>query len=159
VRQRLLRTFTLPVAPAIAAALLLAPALFAIPLAAQEARVFEARLSWIPIDALMARAITGSGSVTARLTGTTLTVNGTFEGLQSPATVARIHRAQKGVRGPAVFDLTVTQADSGTITGTVELTASQIEDLGRERFYVQLHSEKAPEGNLWGWLLAEENRR
>jgi hypothetical protein len=27
------------------------------------------------------------------------------------------------------------------------------------RFYIQLHSEKAPEGNLWGWLLREETRR
>ena len=33
------------------------------------------------------------------------------------------------------------------------------DDLNRERLYVQLYSEKAPEGNLWGWLLAQENRR
>jgi hypothetical protein len=24
---------------------------------------------------------------------------------------------------------------------------------------VQLHSEKAPDGNLWGWILPQENRR
>ena len=33
------------------------------------------------------------------------------------------------------------------------LTAEQIESLKKGRFYVQLSSEKAPDGNLWGWLL------
>ena len=40
----------------------------------------------------------GSGSVTWTLTGTTLTINGTFEGLKSPATMAPIHKGQRGVR-------------------------------------------------------------
>ena len=110
----------------------------------------------------------GTGAVTATLTGTKLAISGTFEGLRSPATVARLHRAQKGVRGPAVFDLVVANtpgpsgpasSSAGSISGTLELTPTQVDDLGRERFYVQLHSEKAPEGNLWGWLQLQETKR
>jgi hypothetical protein len=29
-----------------------------------------------------------------------------------------------------------------------------VEALKAGRFYIQLHSERAPDGNLWGWLLA-----
>jgi hypothetical protein len=60
-----------------------------------------------------------------------------------------------------VFDLTVTktEATSGTLSGNLELTSIQVADLERGRLYVQLHSEKAPDGNLWGWLAPQENRR
>jgi hypothetical protein len=53
----------------------------------------------------------------------------------------------------------VSKAVAGTLSGDLELTAQQVQDLRRERFYVQLHSEEAPEGNLWGWLLRQETRR
>jgi len=128
------------------------------PARAQGATTYKARLSTVPVDTPMAATITGSGSVTATLTGTKLAVTGTFEGLQSPATVARVHRGPKGIRGPAAFDLKVTTGTSGTISGAIDLTPAQVADFGRDRFYVQLHSEKAPEGNLWGWLLSQESR-
>ena len=50
-------------------------------------------------------------------------------------------------------------ATSGTITGSIELTREQADDLANGRLYIQLHSEKAPEGNLWGWLLLPEGRK
>ena len=67
----------------------------------------------------------------------------------------------RGVRGPVVFDLTVakTDASSGTLSGTADLTAVQMADLEKGRLYVQLHSEKAPDGNLWGWIMPQENKR
>jgi len=66
----------------------------------------------------------------------------------------------KGVRGPAVLDLpSPTSALEGQIGGSVDLTPSQVDDLGRERLYLELDSEKAPDGNLWGWLLLQENKR
>jgi hypothetical protein len=111
------------------------------------------------MDLTMANTIAGSGSVTAVLNGTKLTVNGTFEGLKSPATVARLHKGQRGVRGEPLLDLTVTKATSGTISGVVDLSSQQLQDLQNSRLYVQLHSEKAPEGNLWGWLLPQETKR
>ena len=125
---------------------------------AQSGRAYKGRLAPVPVAAA-SPDITGVGSVTATLTGTKLVISGTFEGLASPATFAKLHRAPKGIRGPAVFDLTITPGTSGKIDGSIELSAAQAEDLARERFYVQLHSEKAPDGNLWGWLLVQETKR
>ena len=107
----------------------------------------------------MQATIAGKGSATAALTGTKLSISGTFAGLKSPATVARVHVAPRGLRGPARFELQVTGGTSGTVTGALDLTPTQIKDLTSSRFYIQLHSEKAPEGNLWGWLLPQEARR
>ena len=133
----------------VAAALLgVAPAAFS-----QDSETFRTRLAPVPIDVTMQPRVAGSGSVTAVLASSTLTVNGTFEGLRSPATVAHIHRAPRGIPGPPVLDLTVTKAASGTLSGSLALTPVQVEDLRNGRLYVQLHSEGAPEGNLRGWLL------
>jgi hypothetical protein len=121
---------------------------------AQSAAVFKTRLSPIAMDATMRATVAGSGSVSGRLTGSRLVVTGSFEGLLSPATIAQVRRSPvTGVRGPAMFDLTVTKAASGTISGSFDPTPEQAEDLRKGRLYVQLHSEKAPDGNLWGWLL------
>jgi hypothetical protein len=127
---------------------------------AQGATTYRARLSPVPLDATMVGKVVGSGSVTATLTGSKLTVTGTFEGLSSPANAARIHKSPKaGVRGPAILDLKVSTGSSGTISGAFDLTAAQVQELAQGRYYVQLHSEKAPDGNLWGWLSLQENRR
>lgn len=121
---------------------------------------YRARLSVVPLDIAMQATIAGSGTATATLKGTTLTINGTFTGLRTPATVVRVHRGPKtAMRGPAIGDLTATAATSGTITGSIELTTAQAADLAAGRLYVQLHSQKAPEGNLWGWLLAAEQKK
>jgi len=127
--------------------------------AAQAKAQFRARLSPVPIDVAMQNAIAGSGTVTASLAGTKLTISGTFADLKTPATVARIHVGMRGVRGPAILDLMVEKATSGTIQGTFELSPQQVDDLMKNRFYVQLHSAKAPDGNLWGWLLPLEGRK
>ncbi len=129
-------------------------------MAAQAPRQFRARLSPVPLDVAMQATIAGGGSATATLTGTTLAVTGTFKDLKSPATVVRLHRGAKmGMRGPAIGDLKASSGTSGTISGSVELTAAQVDDLNNGRLYIQLHSEKAPDGNLWGWLLAQEGKK
>ena len=125
----------------------------------QGKQQFRARLSTVPIDVAMQASIAGRGHATATLTGNTLTVDGEFADLKTPATIAHIHSGPKGIRGPAVLELTVTKAVKGTISGRFELTPQQIDDLKNSRLYVQLHSEKAPDGNLWGWLLPQETRR
>jgi hypothetical protein len=120
---------------------------------------YRARLAVVPIDIPMQATIAGSGAVTATLKGTTLTINGTFSGLKTAATVARMHRSPKpGMRGAAIGELTPTLGTSGTITGSIELTKAQVDDLAAGRLYIQLHSEKAPDGNLWGWLFAAEKK-
>ena len=121
---------------------------------AQASKTFKARLGPVPVEAATSLMLTGaSGDVTAVLTGNRLVVNGTFKGLKSPATIAQLHVAPKGTRGPAMLDLVVTKATSGMITGDLMLTAIQADHLMRNRVYVQVHSEKSPEGHIWGWLL------
>ena len=121
---------------------------------------YRARLSIVPIDIAMQSTIAGSGAVTATLKGTTLTINGTFSGLRTAATIARVHRSPRtAMRGAPIGDLTATAETSGTITGSIELTREQIDDLAAGRLYVQLHSQKAPDGNLWGWLLVAETKK
>jgi hypothetical protein len=125
-----------------------------------QAPQYRGRLSLMPLDVAMQNVIAGSGSAAATLKGSTLTISGTFSGLKTPATVARVHRSAKpGMRGAPIGDLTVTAETSGTISGTLELTKEQVADLAAGRLYVQLHSQKAPEGNLWGWLFAVTEKK
>ncbi len=130
---------------------------------AQASKTYKARLSPVALDIAMQATVSGSGSVSAVLTGTRLTITGTFDGLKSAATIAQIHKGPvKGVRGPSIFDLTVSPGSggtAGTISGTLTLTPVQVTDLEKSRLYVQLHSEKAPDGNLWGWLVLPETKR
>ena len=123
-------------------------------------RTFRARLAPVPMDLSMATTIAGLGSVSAVLNGSKLSITGAFDGLRSPATIAQVHKSPiRGVRGPVVFDLTVSKGTNGTISGSADLTPLQITDLDKGRLYVQLHSERAPDGNLWGWLMLQEGRR
>lgn len=122
---------------------------------AQSERVLKARLSTVPAPS----ALPGSGSVSAVVNGTKLSITGTFEGLPAPATIARLHRGGKGIRGPAFADLKVSGTTSGTIAGEIELTPQQLSELEQGRLYVQLHSEKAQNGHLWGWLLPQRSRQ
>lgn len=119
----------------------------------QRREVFRARLTAVPVDTVTARTTTGLGSLTATLEGGTLTFHGTFDSMNSRATAAHVHRAPKGLRGPNIFELTITKAVSGNITGTVKLSAAQIADLEREWYYVQIHTELNTAGQLRGWLL------
>lgn len=115
---------------------------------------FKARLSALPADAKTRAELAGSGSASAMLSGTKLTITGSFEGLKSPATTANLHSAvAAGVRGPVIADLTVSKSNSGTISGSAELTQAQLASLHKGGLYVQIQSEKAPDGVLWGWLL------
>ena len=76
--------------------------------AEQEGNNFRGRLSAVPIDFITVLTTQGVGAFTAVLEGNMLRIDGTFEGLNSPATAAHVHRAFKGLRGPSVFTLTVT---------------------------------------------------
>ena len=115
---------------------------------------YKARLSPLPGDAKTVKQMAGTGSVTATVAGMKLTVNGTFEGLKTNATMAELRDGgMGGVRGPVVAPLTITTAMKGTITGSVELNATQAAHLKKGGLYVQLYSEKPADGTLWGWLI------
>jgi hypothetical protein len=140
------------------AGLLLATLTLAPALDAQATRTYRTRLSAVPVSAYNP-SIVGHGTVTATLSGNTLTVNGAYEGLASPATQARIFKSPKpGIRGDALLDLKVSGGTTGTISGQFDLTAAQVQELAASRYYVQLSSEKAADGNLWGWLMPQQEK-
>jgi len=121
---------------------------------AQEAQTFEARLTPLPLDFVNREQIEGSGSGSAVLDGRKLTVSGSFSGLLGPATVAHLHLGPAlGIRGGPVLDLEVEQSAAGSFSGEFDLTEDQLRALLDGRLYIQIHSEIAPAGNLWGWLL------
>jgi len=121
---------------------------------AQSRETFKLRLTPVSMDTAMKVNIEGSGKGAAVLTGNKLTINATFEGMLGPATSAQLHRGSAtGVRGPVILDLKISPAPGGEVTGTFDLTPDQLEGLRKGQLYVQIASAKAPDGNLWGWLL------
>lgn len=118
---------------------------------------YEAQMDPAPFDASTRADILGSiGQVSATLAGNTLTVNGTFKDMTSPAIAASVRIGlMKGVVGEAVGPLTVTRTPQGSVSGSVQLNPAQIEALNREAIYVRIDSERAPDGNLQGWLEAK----
>jgi len=120
----------------------------------QNAERFRIRLTTVPMDGGMRNTVAGFGSASATLAGSKLSITGTFDGLKSPATTAKLNSGvARGVRGNPVADLTVTKSTKGSLTGSVDLTAEQVKGLRDGKLYVEIASEKAPEGNLWGWIL------
>ncbi len=132
----------------------IALALIGLSLAAENGETFKARLSPVPADAKTRADLAGSGSASAVLTGTKLAITGSFDGLRSAATTASLHGGVgAGVRGPLIADLTISKSTTGTVSGSVEMTPQQITSLRKGGLYVEISSEKAPNGVLWGWLL------
>jgi hypothetical protein len=123
-------------------------------LIAQSGATYKARLSSVAADARTRPQLAGLGSASAALSGSKLTITGSFDGLLSPATAAQLRAGvAAGVRGPVIQELTISKAVSGTISGSADLNPQQIETLHKGGFYIQILSEKAPDGVLWGWLL------
>lgn len=136
-------------APAMAAALLCGNTAFA-------ADPYRANLGPMPLDEATKQKMLGRGEATATLEGKVLTISGTFAGLPSPATAAHLTLSPAiGVPGTERLDLTVSQADSGSVSGTLTLSAQQAAAFRTGRLYVQIDSQQAPTGNLWGWLLPQ----
>jgi hypothetical protein len=115
---------------------------------------YAQRLTAVAYDGAMRANVQGDGHVTATLDGRKLTVQGDFSALPSAATGAKLYSGPSiGVPGPALLDLQLSGQSEGTFQGSFTLTAAQLAALKRGHIYVQINSQKAPEGNLWGWLL------
>jgi hypothetical protein len=134
------------------------------PLFVHAAETFAARLSWVPIGGSERNDVAGDGSVTATLSGSKLSITGSFEGLPAKATAAKLHQGvATGARGrdaAAIAELRVTNGASGTLSGDVRLSAEQLAALKAGRLYLQLYSEKGvlpDHSTLWGWLLQERS--
>jgi len=128
---------------------------------AQAPQQFKAQLRIVPIANAAGRnnidessSVFATADATATLTGNKLTVNGSFAGFKAAASVAQIRQSVLlGVRGPVLFDLTVTKDTKGSISGTFDLTPEQANLLRNGRMYVQIHNQNTPDGALWGWFL------
>jgi len=119
-----------------------------------SAESFETRLSPSPLTDGTRVNITGEGRALVQWDGNILSVSGNFQSLASNATTAELYDGLGiGIPGPKAFDLSLTQDKSGMIWGSLQLTRKQLADLRAGHFYVQINSEKAPDGNLHGWLL------
>jgi hypothetical protein len=134
--------------------------LFASVALAQDSATFGARLDWVPISGAERNDVAGTGSVSATLSRSRLSVTGCFEGLPAAATRASLHQGvATGARGPAIADLTLTASAAGTLSGAVDLTREQRAALLAGHLYIQLHAERgvAPDNAvLWGWLLTSQ---
>jgi hypothetical protein len=119
---------------------------------------FQGRLSPLPVDARTAATITGEGVVSAELNGTQLTIRGAFEGMSSAATRAHVHRAQPGTPGPVAFAIDVPAVAEGTFEDTVTLDDTELRELREGLYYLQIHTENNPGGELRGWLWPQESQ-
>jgi CHRD domain len=134
---------------------------------AQQGGDFAAELGWVPIGGAERSEVAGSGAVTAVLEGSRLSITGSFEGLPAKATKATLNEGvAKGARGvlntPAIAELRVRGATSGTLSADVRLSAEQVEALRAGRLFVQVYSERGvlpDHSTLFGWLLRAEPER
>ena len=115
---------------------------------------FDAELDPVPFDASnRAIVIDSIGDASATLDGGTLKISGNFSKFTSPATGGSVRIGlAKGVPGDAIGTLTVDHATSGHFSGSVKLNSSQSAALMKQAIYVRIDSEKAPDGNVQGWL-------
>jgi hypothetical protein len=120
---------------------------------------YEAELDPVPFDAVnRADVIDSIGNVTATLDGGTLTISGSFSNLTSNATGGSVRVGlAKGVPGDAIGPVTVTHGRQGQITAKVKLNGAQAAALNKQALYIRINSEKAPDGNLQGWLESVGN--
>jgi hypothetical protein len=118
------------------------------------AESFDTRLSPSPLTDGTRVNITGEGQALVEWDGNILSVSGNFTGLASTATTAELYDGSGiGIPGPKGFDLSITPGTSGMIWGSLTLSRKQLADLRAGHFYMQINSQKAPDGNLTGWLL------
>src|SRR6266404_6054094 len=92
----------------------------------------------------------GSGRLSAKLSGNMLSLDGTYMGLLGVPTAARLLGGPApGVRGPKISDLTISPAVSGTISGNVKLGGKELATFRKGGVYIEIDSANAPDGDLW----------
>lgn len=124
---------------------------------------YQADMRPMPVDDETKAFIAGHGAATATYDGRSLTVTGKFAGLASKATEAFLLQSPYiAVPGKKIFNLTVTKATDGDVSGTLKLTPAQAAALRTGNLYIQINAEGAPpgyawgpKGSVWGWLLPQ----
>jgi hypothetical protein len=134
------------------------------PALAQVAPTFTAALTGS--QEVPANSIRANGTVTAELDGMTLTVSGTFSGLESDFNTdvgAHLHLGLAGENGPVAIPLVPTLDSDGrggsfdAEENVFELTSDQLAALQARRMYVNVHTIDLPAGEIRGQLVASED--
>jgi hypothetical protein len=109
----------------------------------------------------------GTGTVSITLSGTTLTLNGSYSGITSAMTGGHIHGpGAPGTNAPVIYDLIALGILSGTTSGTYNgsfglipnpvgytTTAQQLVDLNAGRWYLNIHDSNFGSGEIRGQIL------
>jgi hypothetical protein len=107
----------------------------------------------------------GTGHVDLFLSGTTLSLNGSFSGISTPSSAAHIHGpGAPGVNAGVIYNLggpvIPLGVTAGTINGSVNLApigsytlAQQMNDLNSGLWYVNIHDATFPGGEIRGQIL------
>jgi len=98
-------------------------------------------------DAVVTSA-TGTATATFDMTTLVLTYTLSWSGLTSNAANMHFHDA-----GPVIYPIIgFTAATTGTLSGSVTLTATQASDLAAGKIYVQIHTVNIPAGEILATL-------
>ncbi|MEL6943261.1 MAG: CHRD domain-containing protein, partial [Bacteroidota bacterium] len=109
-----------------------------------------------------------TGAVKAELQGNRLVVSGSFSALSSPVATqilggAHLHLGYAGQTGSVQFELVTDfneDLSAGTFyasNNTFELTEEQVQQVRARQFYINIHSQNIPSGELRTQLLFEAN--
>ncbi len=121
--------------------------------------IFDAELS--PENETHEVVSDGSGTATAIVRGRELTLSGQFAELSSPlmpieGSAAHVHEAPPGEDGPIVFNIEVI-ADEDEMGGRLSVTQTLSEEefaaLEAGNYYVNVHTENYPAGEIRGQLV------
>lgn len=109
-----------------------------------------------------------NGALKFELSGNILIASGSFAGLESPFNEqigggAHLHIEAVGQNGPVAIPLSAiipVDSLSGVFladSNTFELDSAQLESVRAERFYVNIHTDSIPSGEIRGQVLKESN--
>jgi hypothetical protein len=125
----------------------------ALALAAPQKTVWTAALSsGQEVPKQVVKDAAAHGLFKGTLSGSKLTWKVTFAKLTGPATAAHIHMAPKGQSGNVVVPLCGPCTNGQT--GTSTLTASVMAAFKKHLLYVNVHTDKNPNGEIRGQLAA-----
>lgn len=124
-------------------------ALFAAP-AWAEMKTFQAELNGASVVPAVDTQAAGTAEVTVDTEAKTVTWKVTTEGLSGEPTAAHIHGpAAAGENAAPAIDLSAALAE-----GSGEITDEQIADLEAGNYYLNVHTEANPDGEVRGQLAA-----
>ncbi len=95
---------------------------------------------------------TGTADVTVDTEANTVSWTVTVDGLTGDPTAAHIHGpAAEGENAPPAIDMS-----DGIMDGSADITDEQLADLKAGNYYVNVHTEKNPDGEIRGQLKTPE---